>query len=143
MTNVRRRIITALFLVFIMTTFLTVTVYADVNGTIPPAATTPEATKPSIDGEERMDTMGIEIMKWYKAFRACIIPLLICQYASDGLQIACNGLLKKGEYKLDAIKTHMLYVTLAALVIIFLPRILGWSRDLFESGAWKPPSTTY
>lgn len=90
-----------------------------------------------------MDTMGNEIMKWYRAFRACMIPLLICQYASDGLQLVGNGLLKKGEYKLDAIKTHLLYVTLAALVIIFLPRVLGWARELFEAGRWKPPSTTY
>lgn len=128
MSNVRRRILTALILIFLISIMLSINTYAaalDANT------------------ESKMDAMGDEVFVWFLAFRACVIPLLIVQYASNGLKLLGIVFLTKGEYKRDDVITNILYSTIAAGVLVLLPVILGWAMDLFKSGAWKPPSTSY
>lgn len=128
MTNVRRRIITALFLVFVFSAIMPVYAFA---------------TGLSTDQNGNMTAMGREAFIWFKAFRSCVIPLLIVRYASNGLKLIGNTLMTKGEYRLDSIKIDIFYSTLAAVILVLAPYILGWAKGLFESGQWTPPPPNY
>ena len=132
MSIVRRRIIMALILIFLITTMFSITAYAARDN-----STLDQATDSIMDG------MGAEVFIWFRAFRACIIPLLIVRFASTGLKLMGNTLLAKGEYKRDEIKTDILYSIIAAAFVVLMPTIIGWAIALFASGGWKPPSTSY
>ena len=128
MTNVRRRILTALFLVFLISAVMPVHAFA---------------AGLSTEQESNMDAMGREVFIWFKAFRSCVIPLLIVRYASNGLKLIGNTVLTKGEYRLDGIKIDIFYSTLAAIILVLLPYILGWAMGLFQAGAWEPPAQSF
>lgn len=132
MKDVRRRILTALFLIFLITTMLSVNAFAARSNVTLDRAT-----------DSKLDSMGAELFIWFRAFRACMLPLLAVRFASNGLKLLGNTMLAKGEYKRDEIKADILYSTIAAIVVILLPKIIGWGMELFAGGAWKPPSTTY
>lgn len=132
MSIVRRRIIMALILVFLMISVLSINVYAARDNT------TLDQTSDS-----KMDGMGSEVFIWFRAFRACMIPLLIVRYASNGLKLIGNTFLAKGEYKRDEIKADILYSTIAAVAVMLMPTIIGWAMELFAGGGWKPPATSY
>ena len=132
MRTVRRRIIMALILVILITTLFSITAYAARDN-----STLDQTT------DSKMDGMGAEVFIWFRAFRACIIPLLIVRFASNGLKLIGNTLLAKGEYKRDEIKADILYSAIAAAFVVLMPTIIGWAMELFASGGWKPPSTSY
>lgn len=128
MNNIRRRITTALFLMLLI--FSVMPVFAQAAGL------------QNIQ-EQKMDAMGNEAMIWFRAFRSAAIPLLIVRYASNGLKLIGNTAMSKGEYRLDSIKFDIFYSTLATIMLFLIPAIMQWARDLFEAGAWVPPSPDY
>lgn len=132
MKTVRRRILTTLVLIFLISSVLSVNAFA--------ARSDAKLDKTT---DSKMDEMGAEVFIWFRAFRASMIPLLIVRYAANGLKLIGNTMLSKGEYKRDEIKADILYSTIAAAVVVLMPTIIGWGMNLFAGGAWKPPATSY
>lgn len=134
MHHVRRRIFTALILIILLTTAMTLCVYAQ-DG----------RDKVVLPGEmnKLMNSMGSDAFKWYKAFRSiCMIPLLMYRFAVCGLKIMGATFLQKNEYTMNGIIQEIFHSTLAAMVVVLLPTIIGWAMGLFEGGAWRPPTPT-
>jgi hypothetical protein len=133
MTTYRRRFFTALILIMAIYAILPVTAKAATIDFLNPTYEDWDAT---------MKNMGRTASIWLVRFRACLIPLLIVKFASNGFKLIGNTLLSKGEYRLDDIKREIFYTTVAAITIVIFPKIMDWAISLFERGQWVPPSRT-
>ncbi|MBQ7025420.1 MAG: hypothetical protein IJN31_02320 [Peptococcaceae bacterium] len=67
-------------------------------------------------------------------------PILALSYASCGFKILSAAYLSKSEFTHDAIKKQFLTSTCAFFLLISLPAVMTYVKNLVKATGWQPPT---
>ena len=123
--SVKRRIMTALTISVCICLCLTTQVSA--------APATPE---------QYLDAMGDRAFSWYLTLCKIAVPLLILSFASCGFKFIGSVFVKKGEFSFDESLKHFFMSVSSLAVLLLLPLIMTWAKELLQPLGWKPPTPT-
>lgn len=100
-------------------------------------------TNASAAGEESsyLAEMNDRFWSWFLMIRNFIaFPLLAVSYASCGFRVLSASFKSRGDQAIDSVKSQIIVSTLALIVLICLPMIMGEAQDMLKGSAWTPPS---
>lgn len=84
--------------------------------------------------------MADKIFDLYLIIRGASVLFVILSLAYYGFEILSAALMSRGDMELDKIKKRILYMVIALIGIVMLPRLVGWAKDMALPNAWKPPT---
>lgn len=99
-------------------------------------------TSVSAAGDEAtyLADMNSRLWTWFLLIRRIAFPLLAVSYASCGFRVLSASFKSRGDQAIDSVKNQIIVSTLALIVLICLPLIIGEARDMLNGSAWTPPS---
>ncbi len=74
----------------------------------------------------------------YKILCRIAIPLAIVSLAFCGFKILGSIFFDMGQMDMSRLKKQIWYTVAALLVLLFLPRVMGWAIDQLKATGWKP-----